>query len=199
MNSVANVSSTMIGVKVVQLPSPDVTHHLTQSLAITRPIVTSLLSAAQLVRQDWLTELIRVGSPTEDNPKGTSQLELTFSLPPESKFRPTFSPALPPALKMFKTWEPNEERLNMLRGFRFIFVGEKGREVDGDLRELVGRGGGEYEGFPVSSGKAQWHRILSKGKAKTEGKKGLVIVAEEDVMRAAVGDAWDGLVDEAKT
>ncbi|KAI0297691.1 hypothetical protein BC826DRAFT_1000752 [Russula brevipes] len=30
---------------------------------------------------------------------------------------------------MFKTWEPNETGLNMLKGYRFVIVGEKGLEI----------------------------------------------------------------------
>jgi hypothetical protein len=84
-----------------------------------------------------------------------------------------------------------------------LFVGEKGREVEEMMTELVRRGGGEREVFSVDGGRQKLHRILAKGKAKLESisqnKKGLVLVADVKAITAAVGSKqWEALVDEAK-
>jgi hypothetical protein len=103
-------------------------------------------------------------------------------------------------LKVFKTWEPNEERINMLMGYRFLFVGEKGREAEGVMTELVTRGGGNWAAFNVASGRKEWHHVLAKEKAKLSGqRKALVVVADAKGMKTAVGsEQWEELVDEAK-
>jgi hypothetical protein len=106
-------------------------------------------------------------------------------------------------LKVFKAWAPNEERVNMLRGYRFLFVGEKGREVEGAMTGLVTRGGGNWVAFNVASGRKEWHHLLAKEKAKqakvSENQKGLVIVADAKAMKVAVGsEQWAELVNEAK-
>jgi hypothetical protein len=156
------------------------------------------------VKPEWLNEIIRLGNlPINDNPSNGSSLEQVFALPPETKFRPTFGAALPTSLKVFKVWEPNEERMNMLRGYRFLFVGEKGREVEGAMTELVARGGGHWAAFNVASGRKEWHHVLAKEKAKhakaNEKQKGLVVVADPKAMAVAVGhDQWKELVDEAR-
>jgi hypothetical protein len=129
---------------------PDVTHHLVPSYALTPAHMTSLLSAAQLVKPEWLSELL--ARSILDPQESTRALEHTFVLPPESKFHPGFATALPPTIKTFKTWEPNEARLNMLKGYRFVFVGEKGLEIPAEYRDLVKRGGAEYEAFTLSAG-----------------------------------------------
>ena len=86
----------------------------------------------------------------------------------------------------------------MFKGSRFLCVREKGREMDGDLRELISRGGGSIERFDVGGGRAKWHKALSSARAK-EGVKNLVVVADEQAMKAAVGrDAWNDLNEEVK-
>ena len=129
---------------------PDVMHHLVPSYMLTLAHMTSLLSTAQLVKPEWLSELLAhfILDPQES----TYALEHTFVLPPESKFHPGFAAALPPTFKTFKTWEPNKARLNMLKGYRFVFVGEKGLEIPAEYRDLVKRGGAEYEVFTLSTG-----------------------------------------------
>lgn len=196
------LTDTFVGVNVVSTPHPDVTHHLTPAFAITPAMSASLLSAAQFVKSEWLSEVIRLGDlPANNNPATGTSLEQAFALPLTIKFRPAFSAALPASAKAFKTWEPNEERLNMLRGHRFLFVGEKGHEVDGDMRELVVRGQGEWEGFSVQAGRVKWHQVLAKGHERVSkpGMKGLVVVADGKAMEAAVGRAeWQEIVDETK-
>lgn len=94
-------------------------------------------------------------------------------------------------------WEPNEERLGMLAGYRFLCVGEKGRELESDLRDLIERGGASFEIFDVKAGKTKFHRALTRGQAK-EGKKQLVLAKEH--MQAAIGkDSWNELVGAART
>jgi len=160
--------------------------------------MTSLLSAAQLVKPEWLSELLAL---SDLNPRESPRaLEHAFALPPEGKFRPAFAAALPPALKTFKTWEPNETRLNMLKGYRFVFAGEKGLEIPAGYRDLVKRGGAEYEAFTVTAGVVRWRRTLVRAKALAEDKNEKVIaVADGDAMELALGaDQWGEIVSLAK-
>lgn len=183
----------------MQIPSAHVTHHLTSTYSATLSIATSLLSACQFVKPEWLHEIIRIGTlPRNNEPSTGISLEDNFSLPLISKFRPTFSSTLPPSQKLFKIWEPNEERLNMFQGYRFICAGEKAREIDTDLRDLLTRGGGTIETFDVQGGVSKLHKALTRGRAK-EG-KGVVIVGDQKLIQTAVGDeGWNELLAEAKT
>lgn len=176
----------------------DVTHHLVPSYALTPAHMTSLLSAAQLVKPEWLTELIDLS--ILDPRESPRALEHTFALPSESKFRPGFVSDLAPTLKTIKTWEPNETRLNMLKGYRFVFVGEKGLEIPAGYRDLVKRGGAEYEAFTVSVGVVRWRKALVRTKALAEEKNGKAVpVADGDAMELAVGaEVWEEMVSVAK-
>jgi len=184
------------GVNVVPFPNPHVTHHLLSTYTANAAVAASLLSACQLVKPEWLNEIIRLGNLPTDTSDGIS-LEHTFSLPPISKFRPSFSASLPPAQKVFKAWEPNEERLNMFTRYRFLCVGEKGRELESDLRDVIERGGGSFEAFDVKAGKTKFHRALTRGQAK-EDKKQFVIAKEKGVLAAIGKDGWMELVGEAR-
>jgi hypothetical protein len=177
---------------------PDITHHLVPSCALTTAHMTSLLSAAQLVKPEWLSELLALS--ILDPRESARALEYTFALPLESKFRPAHAAALPSSLKTFKAWEPNETRLNMLKGYRFVFVGEKGLEIPAGYRELVKRGGAEYEAFTVGAGVVRWRKALLRAKSLAEEKSGkVVLVADGGVMELAIGaDAWEELVSAAK-
>lgn len=158
----------------------------------------SLLSAAQLVKPEWLSELIALSTL---NPReSTRALEHNFSLPPESKFRPGFAAALSPIYKTLKTWQPNEARLNMLKGCRFMFVGEKGLEIPAGYRDLVKRGGAEYESFTVSTGVVRWRKALFRAKTLAEEKNGKVSpVADMDAMELATGaEEWKEFISIAK-
>jgi len=160
--------------------------------------MTSLLSAAHIVKPEWLSELITLS--TLDPRESTRALENTFVLPPESKFRPGFAAALPPTYKTFKTWEPNEARLNMLKGYRFVFVGEKRLEIPAGYRDLVKRGGAEYESFTISTGVVRWRKALLRAKLLAEEKNGKVFpVADMDAMELATGaEEWKEFVSVAK-
>ena len=177
---------------------PDVTHHLVPSYALTPAHMTSLLSAAQLVKPEWLSELVALS--ILDPKESPRALEHTFALPPESKFHPGFAAALPSTFKTFKTWEPNEARINMLKGYRFVFVGEKGLEVPAGYRELVKRGGADYEAFTLSAGVVRWRKALLRAKSLVEDKNGKVSpVADLDAMVLAVGaEEWGEIVSVAK-
>lgn len=166
------------------------THHLTPTYSLTPAIATSLLIAATLVKPDWITNLLThyAIEPAAD----TAQ---EYYVPVLSKFRPTFSPALPSSLKNYKSWEPNEARLNMFSGKRIIFVGERGREASGELRELVRRGGAAYECCAVQGGKKALHAVLAKGQGKGAA---IALIADEAAMVLAVGQSdWDKVVEEA--
>ena len=59
-------------------------HHLVPSHAITPPHMTSLLSAAHLIKPKWLSELLDLA--LLDPHKSPRALEHTFALPPEGYF-----------------------------------------------------------------------------------------------------------------
>lgn len=179
------ILSACSGISLLYTPHSAITHHLTPAFALTAPIALSLVSVATLVKPEWLTTLLSAGD----------SLEATFVLPSPTKFRPTFTASLPIALKAFSVWEPNEERAGLFKDKRFIFVGEKGREVQEAVKELVKRGRGQYECFAVQGGKLGLHNVLAKAKSKG---KDVILVAEEDAMKAAIGtDEWMELEQEA--
>ena len=182
----------MEGVNAVDELVTHVTHHLVEVVSPVCSIAHSLLLATQLVRPDWLHEIIRLGNlSTDAETLNTRSLESSFALPPVAKYLPSLSVLLPSSLKMFKVWEPNEERVNLLIGYRFVFVGEKGREVDVDVRQMVVAGGAEYEAFNVSGGRSKFHQVLAKGMRRVSETvrrgKGLVVVADEESMKTAIG------------
>jgi hypothetical protein len=187
----------LLAINVVPIPHPYVTHHLLSTYTANPSVAASLLSACQFVKHEWINEVIRLGNLPADSSGGVS-LEHTFSLPPISKFRPGFSASLPPVQKVFKVWEPNEERLNMLTGYRFLCVGEKGRELESDLRDIIERGGASFETFDAKAGKIKFHRALTRGQAKVDKKQ--FVLTKEQGMQAAVGkDGWKELVAEARS
>lgn len=181
----------ILGISLVHAPNAQVTHHLTSTYTATPLLAASLLSACHFVKPEWLQELIK----DANLPNDTSNQ--SFALPAVHKYRPAFSPSLSPIHKVFKVWEPNEERLNLLANIRFVCVGEKGREIESDLREVINRGSGSIETFEVHGGKAKWHKALTRGQAK--GGKKLVLVGDEKAIKAAVGqNGWTDLAAEAK-
>ena len=88
----------------------------------------------------------------------------------------------------------------MLKGYRFVFVGDKGLEVPAGYREVVKRGGAEYEAFAVNAGVVRWRKALIRARALAEEKNAkVVLVADGGVMELAVGaEEWDELVSVAK-
>lgn len=85
----------------------------------------------------------------------------------------------------------------MFAEYRFLVFGEKVREVESDLRELIKRGGGFLETFDVAGGVARLHKALTRGQAKES--RQLVVVADVKDMKAAVGqDEWKKLVAEVQ-
>jgi hypothetical protein len=199
----ANLLKPHAGITTLASPHELLTHHLTSKYEVMTPVMTSLLCAAQLVKPEWLQELLRLGTtPVEDDPFSLTALENSFVPPLETKYRPAFGSTLPSALRSFKHWEPNEERLNLLRGLRFILPAEGG-EVDAELRELVVRGGAEYEGFNLKAGLTKWRQVIAKGKKRVEelkgACKGLVILVKDSVIQRAVEEEkWKGMVADAE-
>ncbi|KAI0276241.1 hypothetical protein BGY98DRAFT_987158 [Russula aff. rugulosa BPL654] len=126
-----------LGVHVVRTLHPDITHHLVPSYAFTPGHMISLLSAAQLVKPEWLSELIALS--TLDPQESTRALEHNFLC------------------------RPKATRLNMLKGYRFVFVGEKGVEIPA-----------EYESFTVSTGIVRWRKALFRAKTLAEEKNAKV-------------------------
>ncbi|KAK0218837.1 proline-rich protein [Armillaria fumosa] len=187
-------SCAALGIKVVHISNTNVTHHVTSTLSATVSIATSLISACQIVKPEWLSEVLRLGSLPSDDP---SSLESYLKLPLASKYHPTFSSALPEKHKTADVWNPNEERLHIFKDYRFMCVSEKSREIDSELRELLERGDGAIETFNIQDGGAKWRKALSRGHAKESVK--MVAVASKDAMVAAVGsESWQELVEVAR-
>lgn len=197
----ARILVVTLGISLVTSPNALVTHHLTPKYELTVSLATSLLSATQLVKSEWLQEFIHIGTTPDDNhPFKSTPLEQSFILPLESKYRPIFSPSLVPSLKSFKYWESNEERLHLLKGYRFVLLSDAEGQVDEDTRELIKRGDGEYECFPLTNGEAKWRQLLAKAKRKVDevGLK-VAIVAREHVIETTVGaDKWREMTAEAE-
>ncbi|KAG9312591.1 hypothetical protein JVU11DRAFT_6988 [Chiua virens] len=202
LSSISSADCAAMGIHLMSSPSALATHHLTPKYELTLPLATSLLSATQLVKVEWLQEIIRLGTTVDENhPFKLTPLEQSFIPPPESKYRPVFSPSLPSSLKSFKFWEPNEERLHLLKGYRFVILSDGEGQVDADTRELVTRGDGEYECFPLTNGEAKWRQLLAKAKRKVDeaGLK-VTIVARELAVQAMVGaDRWQEMTAEAQS
>ncbi|KIJ67260.1 hypothetical protein HYDPIDRAFT_84074 [Hydnomerulius pinastri MD-312] len=199
--SISNEDCASMGISLPTSASSLATHYLTPKYEVTVPLITALLSATRLVKVEWLQELVRLGSTPDDaNPFKLAPLEQVFNPPLESKYRPAFSPALPPSFKSFKYWEPSEERLHLLRGYRFVLLGDREGEVDGDMRELITRGDGEYESFPMKAGHAKWRQLLAKAKRKVdEAGLQVVIVARGLAVQSTVGsDKWQEMIADAK-
>ncbi|KAK0447454.1 proline-rich protein [Desarmillaria tabescens] len=187
-------SCAVLGIKVVHTPNPNVTHHITSTLSATASIAASLISACQIVKPEWLSEVLRLGSLPDDDP---SSLESHFKMPLASKYRPTFSPELLEKDKTADVWNPNEERLHIFKDYRFMCISEKSREIDNELRGLLERGDGAIETFNIQDGGAKWRKALSRGRAKENVK--MVAIASQDAMVAAVGpESWRELLEIAR-
>lgn len=185
------ISTISIGLSVVWKPHPSVTHHITPELTLNPVIATSLLSLTKFVKPDWLETVLAHGAASDSS----ISLEFNFSLPSPSQHRPMLSSFLPSSLKNHRSWEPNEDRVDLLKAYRVIFVGERGREATEEYKELVRRGAATYECCPVQGGRKMLHSVLAKGQGKG---KTLVLVADQSAMVAAVGqDEWDDLTLEA--
>ena len=186
------------GVHVVHIPNRKVTHHLLSTYSANPIVAASLLSACQFVKPEWLDEVIRLGNlPLSSDPAKGIPLEQCFELPPISKYRPGYSASLSLSQKEFRVWEPNEERMTLFAEYRFLCVDEKGRELSGDFRELIERGGGSFETFDPNSGRRSFHKALARGQAK-EGKT-VVVIGKRESIHAAIGkDGWEELVAEAQ-
>lgn len=181
---------TLVGICVRPTPHPNITHHLVPTLTLTPDLALSLITLATPVTPAFLSDLLKAGTGQP------SALERAFLLPSADKYRPPFSQTLPPALKEFAKWAPNEARTALFNGFRFVFVGERGREAQEAVRELVRRAQGEYECVACEGGRVALRKVLAKGRAKG---RILVLVGEEEALVPAVGkDGWEELVDEAK-
>lgn len=182
---IPSIDNHPTGISIVYTSNEHITHHILPTYTATPSVASSLISAAQFVKFEWLLEVLENGASLEEN----------FILPNISKFRPTFSPSLGPAQKIFKVWEPNEERFNIFAEYRFLVFGEKTREIESDLRDLIKRGGGFIETFDVAGGVAKLHKALTRGRAKENQR--LVVIAEVKDMQAAIGtDEFKKLTDE---
>ena len=149
----------------------------------------ALLSSADIVRPDWLKELVRLGSNIQD-PNEPSTLEQEFRLPDVSQYLPDQSSSLPGPLRAPNLWAKNESRKAIFKGWRFLFAGKSG-EIDSELRKLVELGEGEYEAFDASGGLARWEQALSRNKRKAEGDggKGITVIGDKDALRLTLADA----------
>jgi hypothetical protein len=88
----------------------------------------------------------------------------------------------------------------MLKGYRFVFVGEKGLEIPAGYRDLVKRGGAEYEAFTVNVGAVRWRKALLRAKALAEERNGKVVpVADGGAIELVVGaEEWEKIDSVAK-
>ncbi|KAI0667354.1 hypothetical protein C8Q78DRAFT_1052581 [Trametes maxima] len=192
--SISASECAALGIHIVPTLRPEVTHHLTPTYGLTPSIATSLVSLATLVRPEWLTTILDAGRA---EPGELSALEDTFVLPSTSKFRPAFTPALPPRAKKFDAWLPDEARVGLFRGHRFVFAGDKGAEAPAALRELVRRAEGEYECVAVQGGRERVHQVLAKAQAREVE---VVLVADRYACVPVIGeDGWRELVEEARS
>lgn len=142
-----------------------------------------MIFGCQLVKPDWLTQL--------DELNGADSSE--FKLPPEVKHRPAWSALLREDQKILKVWEPESERKHIFENYRFLCVGEKGREIDSDLRLLIESGGGAIEVFNNLEDPEKWRKALVRGSSKAGTQ--LVAVADPKNMLAVLGEkAWGELV-----
>ena len=188
-----SVSDPLLGIKVTSSLNAHATHHLAPSLVLTPNIAYSLVSGSQLVRPDWLTEVLKFGddddtstpvqtqdSTTPPDSSKSCPLEREFTLPSESRFRPPFAPTLPAELKKFNVWEPNKSRAKLLKGWRFLFLtgafsgssSSKGATGDTETRQLVELAGGEYDTFDVSGGRVRLKQAVGRCVRKFESEKG---------------------------
>lgn len=180
-----------LGVKVVSSHLPEVTHHLTPTLSVSPSIVVSMLTPAYLVRYEWLTELLHLGT-NAPTPESLSALEKDFQLPPFSQYRPTPDSSLPPPLRAASIWEPNNKRAGLLKNKRLVFVEPNGRELDPEMRMLVERCGSEYEIFDINGGVLRWKQLLTRSINKAmENKKELGIMGNIEMLQHVSGDSWE--------
>jgi len=173
---------------VVHSSYPEVTHSIVQELTLTPSCVLSLLKS-KVVTPKWLTDVIRRG--TEDSP--SSVLEQHFELPDTSSYLPTVSAALPSTLSSTDVWVAGATRRGILDEHRFIIFTCNSENVE-DFQSVISTSGGGYELFPVDSGRMRLHRRLSAGKDKRK-----VIVVDDEVKASVTPDAWNELIDEAKS
>ncbi|PFH49176.1 hypothetical protein AMATHDRAFT_148277 [Amanita thiersii Skay4041] len=187
-----------LGIHLVPTPNLQVTHHLTPSYTAIPTIALSLVSACHFVKPEWLDEVIRLGNlKDDDTTPGDLPLEQSFALPPLSKYHPSFSTTLEPSQKVFKVWEPSEERMNMFKPYRFFFVVEKNQEASSDIRDLIQRGGGTYDFLDIRAGRTKWHKALTRGNAK-EGQQ-LVLVGKKESLKLAIDrQDWEDFLQETE-
>ncbi|KAK2465043.1 hypothetical protein APHAL10511_003119 [Amanita phalloides] len=198
-NKVASIVQGCIslGINLVHTPQSEVTHHLISTYSASASTALSLISVSQFVRFEWLEEIVRLGSPTGEDKPGASELEKSFALPPLSKYRPSFSPALQTSQKVYRVWEPNEERINLLKDYRIFLVTEIVNAIGSDMRDLIQRGGGSYECLDIHAGKSKWHKALVRGSSK-EGQK-LVLVGHRESLQPAINEnEWQDLLHEVE-
>ncbi|KAI0641836.1 hypothetical protein C8Q79DRAFT_299319 [Trametes meyenii] len=192
--SVSASECAALGIHIVPTLQPEITHYLTPTYSLTPSIATSLVSLATLVRPEWLIAILDAGRVESGE---LSTLEDTFVLPSTSKFRPAFTPALPPRARKFDAWLPDEARVGLFLGRRFVFAGEKGAEAPAALRELVKRAEGEYECVAVQGGRERMRQVLAKARAR---EMEVVLVADRYACVPVVGeDGWRELVEEARS
>ncbi|KAI0285536.1 hypothetical protein BC826DRAFT_972986 [Russula brevipes] len=165
-------------------------------------LVAALISPSAAAQHPTIQPIVvsqQPTAPTQTRPPCGSTLflrlewraELLTDLNPQSKLLPLPPPS--PALQTFKTWEPNETRLNMLKGYPFVFVGEKGLEKPVGYRHLVNERGccalaaeDPPEGKGISGGEEQ--KGGSRGKWLRDGGAG--VCAEEWKKIDSVAKSW---------
>ncbi|KAH6902680.1 hypothetical protein BKA70DRAFT_1435032 [Coprinopsis sp. MPI-PUGE-AT-0042] len=158
-----------LGINYSLEPAAEVTHHLTSTYSATPSLATSLIASCQIVKPEWLEEIIRL-----------VESHRLISYPSSSDQVPSNILVLTPSYtKSSKSGNPTKNALACSESSD-SFVGE-----------------GSIEVFDVTSGIDKFQKAVRRGLAK-EGKS-LVLLGEQSSLEAAIGkNAWAELVNEAK-
>ncbi|EIN04858.1 hypothetical protein PUNSTDRAFT_138057 [Punctularia strigosozonata HHB-11173 SS5] len=193
-----------IGVHLTTSPMPSTTHFVTAKLSPSLLTATALLTLTKFVKPEWLAEVVALGKMEEGQTR--SSLEKQFTLPDEKlpKYRPSLPSvdSLPVCLqdsvsankiRQWSTWDPDHDRnfdrfQDFFSDIRFVIVTHE-QEVKENVRDLILRGKGHYEGFALEWGRTRFHRVLVKH-SSTEKK--LVLIRHD------VDEDDPGLVDLAE-
>ncbi|KZT38668.1 hypothetical protein SISSUDRAFT_1128650 [Sistotremastrum suecicum HHB10207 ss-3] len=188
----------VMGLKVVYAPEPSITHHITETLTLSPPIVDALVTPASLVTPSWIHELLRRGQlPDNLSPTGEHSLFDEFALPRESDYIPTPSPSLPAELQLWKT----ADRKSILKGISVTLLDEQvNTRIMFSLLEKVGAKPSCCDIYHSLKDNA-WNKHLASARRKADdrasevglgnGWKGpLICVADVEKMKKIARDKW---------
>lgn len=84
----------------------------------------------------------------------------------------------------------------MFKEYRFIFVGEKGREISTDMKTTILSGSGQVETFNIHDGKLKFRKALQW--RENRGDMKMTVVADTSTMALVGKDKWGDLVKEVQ-